>query len=132
MVKVLDASAVLLFFEKKPGYELVRQLFLESAGEKCVLLITAVNWGEVRYILLQKCGEAGFQKAMEALQSLPVRIVDVDRELVSVAGDLKIKYKLGYCDAMAAALAKINKAECVTMDNDFSVLKNEIKVSLIR
>ena len=73
------------------------------------------------------------QKAIEALQSLPVRIVDVDKEIVSLAGDLKIKYKIrSYCDAIAAALAKLHKAECVTTDNDFNALKNEIKVNLIK
>ena len=57
MVKVLDASAIVLFFEKKPGYEHVRQLFLDASAQKCALLITSVNWGEVRYILIRKYGK---------------------------------------------------------------------------
>jgi predicted nucleic acid-binding protein len=131
MVKVLDASAILLFFEKKPGYEQVRQLFLDAAANKCTLLITSVNWGEVRYILINKHGKSDPLKAKEALRSLPVRLVDVDQEIASIAGDLKVEYKMGYCDAMAAALAKLHKAECITTDSDFNSLKNEIKINLI-
>ncbi len=131
MVKVLDASAIVLFFEKTPGYEQVRQLFLDASADKCTLLITSVNWGEVRYILIHHYGKTDPQKIGTALRSLPVRIVNVDEEIVSIAGDLKIEYKIGYCDAIAAALAKLHKAECVTTDRDFSVLKNEIKINLI-
>ena len=131
MVKVIDASAVVLFFERKPGYEHVRQLFLDASSNKYVLLITSVNWGEVRYVLMHKYGKTDPQKAMEALQSLPLRLVDVTKELVSIAGDLKIKYKMGYCDAIAAALAKLHKAECVTTDSGFNALKNEIKINFI-
>jgi predicted nucleic acid-binding protein len=131
MVKVLDASAIVLFFEKKPGYERVQQLFLDASADKCALLMTSVNWGEVRYILIHHYAKIDPQKAREALRSLPVRIVDVDQEIVSIAGDLKIEYKIGYCDAIAAALAKLYKAECVTTDSDFNLLKNEIKINLI-
>jgi len=131
MVKVLDASAIVLFFEKKPGYEQVRQLFLDASADKCILLITSVNWGEVRYVLIHQFAKTDPAKAKEALRSLPVRIVNVDQEIVSMAGDLKIEYKIGYCDAIAAALAKLYKAECITTDRDFNVLKKEIKINLI-
>ena len=131
MVKVLDASAIILFFEKKYGHEEVRQLFLDASADKCALLMTSVNWGEVRYILTHYYAKTDPQKVGQALQSLPVHVVNVDQEIVSVAGDLKIEYKIGYCDAIAAALAKLHKAECVTTDRDFNVLKNEIKIHLI-
>lgn len=131
MVKVLDASAIVMFFEQEPGYEQVRQLFLDASENKCVLLITSVNWGEVRYVLNYKYPKTDLQKITEALRSLPVRIMDVTQEIVSIAGDLKIEYKIGYCDAIAAALAKLHKAECFTTDGDFNVLKEEIKINLI-
>jgi predicted nucleic acid-binding protein len=130
MVKVLDASAIVLFFEKGHGYEQVRQLFLDASADKCTLLITSVNWGEVRYILIHHA-KTDSKMVMDVLSSLPVRIVNVDQEIVSIAGDLKIEHKIGYCDAIAAALAKLHKAECVTTDRDFYVLKNEIKINLI-
>jgi len=107
-------------------------LFLDASMDKCTLLVTSVNWGEVRYILIRHYAKIAQRGAAEAaLRSLPVRIVDVDQEIVTIAGDLKIKYKLAYCDAIAAALAKLNKAECVTTDGDFDVLKDEIKVNLL-
>jgi len=131
MVKVLDASAIVLFFEKKHGYEQVRQLFLDASADRCTLLITSVDWGEVRYILIHRYAKTDLQKVEQVLRSLPVEVVDVTQEIVSIAGDLKIEYRMGYCDAIAAALAKLHKAECVTTDEDFKVLKNEIKINLI-
>ena len=128
MVKVLDASAAVLFFEMRPGYEIVRQLFIDASSHRITLLMTAVNWGEVRYTLMYKFGKIEPQKSTHALQSLPVKIIDVNEEITALAGDLKLHYKMGYCDAMAAALAKLHKAECVTSDSGFRVLKDEIKL----
>lgn len=129
MVKVLDASAIVQFFQQKSGHEQVRQLFLDAAAEKCNLLMTSVNWGEARYTLSHFLID--HESSNSALLSLPIRIVDVDLEMVSIAGDFKIKYKIGYCDGMAAALAKLYDAECITTDRDFNRLKDEIRVNLI-
>lgn len=131
MVKVLDASAMIAFIEEKAGCEKVRQLFSEASANKCTLLMSSVNWGEVRYVLLQRYNRAGLEIFDQISPLLPVRIVSVDREVIAIAADLKFEYGLGYCDAIAAALAKLYKAECVTRDKDFNVLKEEIAVDQI-
>ncbi len=131
MVKVLDASAIVLFFEAKPGCEKVKSLFVEASQEKIRLLTTSVNWGEARYILFRKYGKQEALKVFEVFETLPIQIVDVDKAMALCASDFKVQYKIGYLDAMVAALAKTHKAECITVDKDFSVLKNEIKVSFL-
>ncbi len=51
MVRILDASALLAYLEKEPGYEKVKDFFVKAIESDRNLLITTVNWGEVCYIL---------------------------------------------------------------------------------
>ena len=48
---VLDASAVLRFADEEAGVERIRELLTLAIKEQCILLISAVNWGEVFYNL---------------------------------------------------------------------------------
>jgi predicted nucleic acid-binding protein len=131
MVKVLDASVIVLFFEAKPGSEKIKELFLDALQDKVELLTTCVNWGEVRYTLMRKYGKYESTKIFQVFETLPIEIVDVNKELALCASDFKAGYKIGYLDAIAAALAKLRHAQCVTADSGFDVLKNEITLDLI-
>jgi PIN domain nuclease of toxin-antitoxin system len=46
---VLDASAVMTFFENRPGADKVEDLIHLGVAAKRQLLMTVVNWGEVYY-----------------------------------------------------------------------------------
>ena len=78
--------------------------------------------------MVRKYGKQEAQKVFQVFETLPIRIIDVDKEMALCASDLKAQYKIGYLDAISAALAKLRKAECITADKDFDVLKDEIKV----
>jgi len=132
MVKVLDASAIVLFFEARPGSEKIKRLFLDALQDKVDLLITCVNWGEARYTLVRKYGKHESEKIFQVFETLPVEIVDVNKEIALCASNFKAEYKIGYCDAMAGALAKLHRAECVTTDHGFNALEHEIKINLIK
>jgi len=43
---VLDAGAVMTFFEDRPGAAKVEELIARAAEGKCELLMSVVNWGE--------------------------------------------------------------------------------------
>jgi predicted nucleic acid-binding protein len=131
MIKVLDASAIILFFEAKPGCEKIKALFIQASQEKITLLTTSVNWGEARYILIRKYGHDKAKKVFQVFETLPIQVVDVTKDLALCASDLKAQYRIGYLDAMIAALAKTHKAECITTDKDLALVKDEIKIDLI-
>lgn len=131
MIKVLDASAIILFFEAKKGCEEIKELFLKALDGRQTLLTTTVNWGEVRYILIRKYGLSQAQEVLQVFETLPIDVVDVTKEVASCASDFKVKYKIGYLDAILAALAKVNKAQCVTSDVGFKVLQKELDINLI-
>jgi len=56
---------------------------------------------------------------MSALQSLPIRLIDITPQRAFLAAEVRAKYKLYYIDSLAAALAIENKATLVTSDSDF-------------
>ncbi|MBI3602808.1 MAG: type II toxin-antitoxin system VapC family toxin [Candidatus Omnitrophica bacterium] len=127
MAKILDTSALWAYFSKEPGYEKVRDLFIKAASGQA-LLMTTVHWGEMYYLLVRDHGdqEAGAICAM--IDTFPLEIIPVDRELARQAALYKIQKKLPFVDSFAAALAKLRKGELVTADKDFKAVDGDIKI----
>lgn len=118
---VLDANALIGFFEGRPGVsEKVRRLLSETLRQDSTLLMSAVNWGEVFYLEWRFHGEAKAREAEARLQEMPIAVITVDRERASCAGALKQKHNLGYADAFAAELAIDRGAWLVTADPEFA------------
>ena len=90
--------------------------------QSSTLLMSRINYGEVRYNALEYLGP---HRASALLARLPayIQLVSVDDELVELAADLKFKYKAGYADCFAAALAVRNNASVVTGDPHFLTLQ---------
>ena len=128
MAKILDAYGLMIFLEKETGYEKVESLFIDAVGKGENLLITAVNYGEVCYIILQECGQEKLEEITKIIQTLPIDIVDVDIQLARQAAYFKASKKISYADCFAAALAKICMGEVITGDQEFKVLEHEVKI----
>ena len=116
---VLDASALLAFFQDEPGAAKVQELLTEARQAERPLLLSVVNWGEVYYVAWQRTGEAAAQQRLEEIARLPIELVDADRDTAFLAASLKARHKLPYADAFAASLALHQKAALVTADPDF-------------
>ena len=126
---VLYANALIAFFENRHGAaQNVRHLLDESVREDLLLLMSAVNWGEVFYIAWRPHGEAKAREAEARLQEMPVAVIGVDRERASRAGALKQTHRLGYSDAFAAELAIERGAWLVTADPEFSKVGKGLSV----
>src|SRR5580700_4819658 len=78
---VLDASAVMTFFENRPGADKVEDLIHLGVAAKRQLLMSVVNWGEVYYSTWRAHGPGVARKILEDLRQLPVDIVDADLDL---------------------------------------------------
>ena len=116
---VLDASALMTFFESRPGAGKVEELLAKAADAKRPLAMSVVNWGEVYYSVWRARGEKVAHAKLQEIAQLPIEIVDADMELTQEAARLKAQHKLPYADAFAAALSRIRKAALVTCDKDF-------------
>jgi predicted nucleic acid-binding protein len=138
MTYVLDASAILRFTDKEPGFERVRDLFLEATKGAIQLLLSAVNWGEIVTVLYGKNGPSA-EAILGNLAALPMTIVPVDAVAAASAGTFKLRFKVPYADAFAGALTlscasptdKV-QATLVTADYDFKeVPKGTIRIEFL-
>ncbi len=125
---VLDASALMTFFEDRPGAGKVEELLAKAAEAKWPLLMSVVNWGEVYYSVWRARGEAAANEKLREIAQLPIEIVDADSGLTRVAASLKAEHNLPYADCFAAALAQARKATLVTSDSDFKRVGTALKI----
>ncbi|MGA2174796.1 MAG: PIN domain-containing protein [Verrucomicrobiota bacterium] len=126
---VLDASALLALFFDEPGAEKVEHLLQQAADADRPLLIAAVNWAEVLYLMQRRQGPAGWDAARHFGRTMPLEVAPLDCDLAESAAQLKTAHGLGLADAFAAALAKSKKAELITADTEFKPLEKEIKIN---
>ncbi len=125
---VLDASALLAFFQDEPGAEKVQELLAQAGQAQRPLLMSVVNWGEVIYVVWQRRGEEAARERIRAMARYPLEIVDADPEITLLAASLKAQHKLHYADCFAAALAHERKAVLVTSDKDFAQVEKHMSI----
>ena len=125
---VLDASAVMTFFENRPGADKVEELIHLGVAGKRQLLMSVVNWGEVHYSTWRAHGPGVARKIIEDIAQLPIEIVDANLDLTRAAAELRANQKLPYTDCFAAALAAQGKASLATSDRDFATVEKKIDI----
>jgi predicted nucleic acid-binding protein len=125
---VLDSSALMAFFEDRPGADKVEELLAKAAEAKRPLAMSVVNWGEVYYSVWRARGEKAAAAKLHEIAQLPIEIVGVDIELGKLAASLKAEHSLPYADCFAAALAQARKATLVTSDKDFQCVRTALKI----
>lgn len=131
MRQVLDASALLVYLQAETGHEFVSKA-LTQAAEGEPLLMSAVNWGEVCYILTKSVGADETRRALAMLGAFPIDVVPADQKTAEIAAHFKSSGKLAYADCFAAALTQLSGARLITADLDFGSVDQEIKVQFIR
>ncbi len=126
--KVLDSWALLCYLEQEPGYEKIIELFEKAVESSKPLLMCVVNWGEVYYQVLRRFGDQKAQEIEQLIQTLPITLVEADKELTREAARIKAIKKMAYADCFAVALARLKKAELYTGDPEFKTVEKDIKV----
>lgn len=116
---VLDASALLRFIEDEPGAARVEGLLNQAQNGHLRLILSAVNWGEVFYVVARVKGEGQAASYSARFRSLPVEIVPVDWLRAERAGQFREEFRLPYADSFAGSLAAEQNATLVTADYDF-------------
>ena len=128
---VLDASALISFFENRTGGDRVEELISESLTGKTEILMSIVNWGEVYYSAWHAHGESAARQMAAEISQFPIQLVIADFDLTKCAAELRGKYRLPYADCFAAALSKTQRAELVTSDQDFAKVRSEIEIRFL-
>ena len=131
MTRVLDASALLAYLEREGGHGKISSALTDAIEKESPLLISAVNWGEVCYIVERNFGAKKIDEIKHLLGSFPIDIAPVDGPLAEQAARLKCRYKLGYADALAGALALELKAVLYTSDREFQAISRVVKIEWV-
>ena len=103
-------------------------LFEKAVESSKPLLMCIVNWGEVYYQVLRRFGEQKAQEVERLIQTLPITLVEANKELTREAARIKATKRMAYADCFAVALACLKKAEIYTGDPEFKVVEKDIKV----
>ena len=121
--RVLDSWAILEWIHgRDPARRLVEALLAEAEQGRSRLLMSAVNVGEVYYILRKKHHDAAAESWREYSATLPVTLNVPDSEDIWSAAVLKGRYPIAYADAFAAALAQKYNCPLVTGDPEFRAI----------
>ena len=125
---VLDAFALLAFFQNEPGRARVEELLQNAEAGRDSLHATVVNVGEMLYRLRNNHGPRAAGRALLHLDQLHIQITDVDRDLALQAAYAKAERRLGYLDCFVFALAHRLGAILVTGDDDFERVEDLVPI----
>ena len=125
---VLDSSALMTFFENRPGAEKVEELLQLAIDRKRELLMSVVNWGEVYHSVWRAKGPGVALKVLADIAQLPIELVDADYALAKLAAEFRAQHKLPYVDGFAAALALDRNAALSTSDADFRHIEKHLPI----
>lgn len=128
MIKILDSHALIIFLEKETGHEKVEEIFLNAIEKDDTLLMTAVNYSEIYYLILSAYGQGKLVEIEKIIQSLPLDIYGVDPPLSREAARIRFVKKISFINSFTAALAKIKRAEIITGDKEFKLIEGDVKI----
>ncbi len=129
---VLDACALIAFFNEEKGADIVENILLQN--ELC--LMSVINVYEVCYDAAKISGIEDGIRIYDEIQQMPIKIIKViGKDLLRQAMYFKANYKISVADSFALGLAKLNQAVLVSGDHhEFDVIEKaaELKFHWIR
>jgi ribonuclease VapC len=128
---VLDSWSVLAYLEDEPAGQKVADLIADAHENGLSLLMTVVNVGEVWYIIARGTSATEADSSIAELKQLGIEFVEADWKLAHAAAVLKAKHSMSFADCFAAALAKENKAELVTGDQEFKQVEGNLNIAWV-
>jgi len=116
---VLDSFALLAYLDGEAGMPRVRTLLAQAQAGTHTLYLSLINLGEVLYIIERERGLVPAQRALAAIDQLPVQMAPVSRATVLAAAHIKAHYPVAYADAFAVVAAQDHRAVLITGDPEF-------------
>lgn len=125
---VLDSYALLAFLQAEQGGEKVRDIMNAAWAGHALTLLSAINLGEIYYIIARKKDEQTAQGIVQDVLNLPLELLEAGTERVLAAAKIKACYPLSYADAFVAATAVEFSATIITGDPDFKALDSRFSL----
>lgn len=125
---VLDSFALLAYLQDEPAATRIEKLLENAKKEKCRLLLSLINLGEILYITERRGGVVKAHDTLALIRQLPIMIPPVDEQTVFAAAHIKANHTLSYADAFVVATAMQEDATVLTSDPEFQSIETLIKV----
>jgi PIN domain nuclease of toxin-antitoxin system len=111
---LLDACALIAFFNKEEGADVVESLF----ENKAEIFVSIVNVYEVYYDACRTDGEEKAKELLADIEKLPIKIIrNIDKEVIIKAARFKVDFSISLADSIALGLGKELSAKVVTADH---------------
>jgi predicted nucleic acid-binding protein len=76
----------------------------------------------------RRFGDTKAQEIEKLIQTLPITLVEANKELTREATLIKATKRMAYADCFAVALTRLKKAELYTGDPEFRAVEKDVKV----
>ncbi len=119
---LFDSQALLAFFQKEPGADIVEVILRQSYQQKSARLICLINLGEIVYLTKRRFGDEKKLEVLGRIYQLDFEILSIPDSLVYQAAELKAQYALAYADCFALACSINHSAILVTGDPEFKAV----------
>jgi len=128
-IYIFDAYALLALLSDEAGAHHVAAILADLNNE---VRVSAINVGEVYYILLRRRGPEAAQRAEETIFEQPrLDVIAPTWERVRAAAEIKAAGGLSFADAFAAALARELSAPVVTGDPEFEAMERRGTIRVV-
>jgi predicted nucleic acid-binding protein len=131
-VYLFDSHALLTFFQKEKGAEVVARILNEALQQNTDRLICVMNLGEILYLTKRRFGDEKKLEILGHIRQLGIKILPVPDSLVYQAAELKAEYAISFADCFALACAVNHTAVLVTGDPEFKVVSHLVTIQWIR
>jgi len=125
---VLDTFALLVYLKDEPAAGRVEKVMEQAGKDKCRLVVSIINLGELLYITELRGGISKAQNVLALIRQLPIEILPADEQAVFSAAHIKASHTLSYADAFAVAAAVQVQAVVLTGDPEFESVEDLVKV----
>lgn len=131
-VYLLDSYALLAYLNDEPGGARVQQVLALAKERRCRLAMSLLNLGEVLYITERHRGLPAAQRVQALVESLPLELLEVSRDLVLDAAHIKARRTLSYADSIAVASAIRENAIILTGDPEYKTVDDLVAVEWLK
>lgn len=125
---VLDSFALLAHLGDEAGAARVRAVLKAASLDRAQVFVSVINLGELVYITERERGLVEAQIALNAVEQLPIQILEATRERVLAAAHLKATHAISYADAFVVAAAQEMRATILTGDPEFKTVEALVSV----
>lgn len=129
---LFDSHALLAFFQKEEGSEIVAKILRKSAKQLLDKLISVINLGEIVYMTKRRFGNNKKVEILGRVHQLGFNILPAPDSLVYKAAELKAEYPISYADCFALSCALEHSATLVTGDPEFKRVEHLVHIAWIR